>query len=87
MATRLRPFASKRSAVEVLFRLSVFTPSPKIVMQAVSPQVVVVSCGKDNSYGHPHKEAMQNFAAVGAQVLRTDELGSIAVWEQEGEVG
>ena len=55
-------------------------------LQAVSPQVVVVSCGKDNSYGHPHKEAMQNFAAVGAQVLRTDELGSIAVWEQEGEV-
>ena len=45
-----------------------------------------MSCGKDNSYGHPHKEAMQNFAAVEAQVLRTDELGSIAVWEQEGEV-
>jgi len=40
---------------------------------------VVVSCGKDNSYGHPHKQALQNFAMVGAQVLRTDENGSVVI--------
>lgn len=54
------------------------------LLQAASPQLIVVSCGKDNSYGHPHREALENFAAVNAQVLRTDESGSIAVWKQDG---
>ena len=62
------------------------TSTSEAFLDRVSPSVAVIQCGKDNSYGHPHKEAMQNFAAVGAQVLRTDELASIAVWEQEGEV-
>ena len=48
-------------------------------LQAIRPQYVVVSCGKDNSYGHPNDEAMQNFAMVGAQVLRTDENGSVVI--------
>jgi beta-lactamase superfamily II metal-dependent hydrolase len=48
-------------------------------LQAVRPQTVGISCGKDNDYGHPHKEALENFAAVGAEVYRTDELGSIVV--------
>lgn len=48
-------------------------------LQAVRPQVVVVSCGLNNDYGHPHKEALAHFAAVGASVYRTDALGSIVV--------
>lgn len=48
-------------------------------LQAIRPRYVVVSCGKDNSYGHPHKQALQNFAMVGAQVLRTDENGSVVI--------
>jgi beta-lactamase superfamily II metal-dependent hydrolase len=47
------------------------------LLQAATPEYVVVSCGKDNSYGHPTAEAMNNFASVGATVYRTDELGSI----------
>lgn len=48
-------------------------------LQAIRPRYVVVSCGKDNSYGHPHQEALQNYAMVGAQVLRTDENGSVVL--------
>lgn len=62
------------------------TSNTQAFLQAVSPQMVVISCGKDNSYGHPHKEALQSFASVGAQVLRTDEMGSVAVWRQDGEI-
>jgi len=50
--------------------------SPEL-LQAASPSIVVVSCGKDNKYGHPTPEAMNNFAAIGATVYRTDELGTI----------
>ncbi len=62
------------------------TSNTQAFLQAVSPQLVVISCGKDNSYGHPHKEALQSFASVGAEVLRTDESGSVAVWRQDGEL-
>ena len=47
------------------------------LLQAARPEFVVVSCGKDNSYRHPHPEALNNFASVGATVYRTDELGTI----------
>lgn len=48
-------------------------------LSAASPECVVISCGKDNSYGHPHKEALNRFREAGAEVLRTDESGAIEV--------
>ena len=35
------------------------------------------SCGKDNDYGHPHKETIDLYRDAGLPMLRTDELGSI----------
>lgn len=46
-------------------------------LQAVSPSIAVVSCGKDNSYGHPHRETMDKLAAEGIAVYRTDEQGTL----------
>ena len=46
-------------------------------MEAVTPEIVAVSCGAGNKYGHPTKTALENYAAVGAVVYRTDELGTI----------
>ncbi len=46
-------------------------------VRAVSPEIVAVSCGKDNKYGHPAPEALASFADVGATVYRTDELGTL----------
>ncbi len=46
-------------------------------VKAVSPEIVVVSCGKDNDYGHPTTEALEAYASVGAKIYRTDELGTI----------
>ena len=54
------------------------------LLQAATPSYVVISCGADNSYGHPTPEAMNNFAKVGAKVYRTDELGTI-VFITDGE--
>ena len=51
-------------------------------VQVVQPQAVAVSCGLNNDYGHPHREALQNFADVGAAIYRTDELGSLTfIWQ------
>lgn len=47
------------------------------LLRAAAPEYVVISCGKDNSYGHPHEDALKNFASCGITVLRTDEDGTI----------
>ncbi|MEG1010692.1 MAG: MBL fold metallo-hydrolase [Ruthenibacterium sp.] len=48
-------------------------------LRAVAPQCVIVSCGRDNTFGHPHKSALDAFAALGAVVYRTDENGTVIV--------
>lgn len=48
-------------------------------LQAVAPQYAVISCGVDNSYGHPHKEVMDRLTRVGTQVYRTDTNGTVLV--------
>lgn len=51
--------------------------SSQTLMDAVSPTYAVISCGEDNSYGHPGAEVLNRFRAMGIQVFRTDEQGSI----------
>lgn len=55
------------------------TSSTLSLLQAVQPQIIVVSAGADNHFGHPHVEVLERAQAVGAIVLRTDELGPIQV--------
>lgn len=46
-------------------------------LNAVDADVAVISCGKDNSYGHPHKEALEYVEDNGMTCYRTDETGDI----------
>lgn len=45
--------------------------------EMVHPTYAVISCGKDNSYGHPHQEVLNYLKGTGAQTFRTDEQGTI----------
>ena len=61
------------------------TSSTDAWLAAVRPTIAVISCGKDNSYGHPHAEVLARIAPyVGENIYRTDELGSI-VFVTDGE--
>lgn len=51
--------------------------SSKEFLEAVSPDYAVISCGEDNSYGHPHAETLNNLRAMGVKVFRSDEQGTI----------
>lgn len=46
-------------------------------LSAVDPDVVVISAGKDNSYGHPHSEVLERITASGASIVSTAEKGTL----------
>lgn len=52
--------------------------------EAVSPEFAVISAGKYNPYGHPHKETLDVLKKVGAQALNTFDIGTIA-FESDGK--
>lgn len=47
------------------------------LLQAVTPETVIISVGADNIYGHPDKELLERLAEFGCTVYRTDENGTI----------
>ena len=51
-------------------------------MAALSPEVVVVSAGEGNSYGHPDRDALRLYTGNGASVYRTDVHGTVVVEAQ-----
>jgi competence protein ComEC len=55
------------------------TSSSPEFLDAVRPRIALVSVGLGNSYGHPSAAVMGTLASRGAQVLRTDRLGTIVV--------
>lgn len=60
------------------------TSSSYVFLREVMPEYAVISCGKGNSYGHPHDEPLSRLRDVGAKILRTDECGHI-VARSDGE--
>ena len=62
------------------------TSSTPAFVEAINPLLAIVSCGKDNSYGHPHKETLETFENYGVKVLRTDKNGTIIVYSDGEEI-
>ncbi len=55
------------------------TSSGQEFLNMVSPGYVVISCGKDNSYGHPHEEVIKRLNRLGKDYGRTDICGTITI--------
>lgn len=55
--------------------------SSKDFISKVHPLISIISCGKNNSYGHPHKETLNRFKeyAPNSRIYRTDECGQVIV--------
>ena len=55
------------------------TSSSDDFLSAVHPEVAVISVGAGNKYGHPSNDVLQALSRIGAQVLRTDDDGTVVV--------
>ncbi len=53
------------------------TGSSPPFLQAVQPQVIVISVGADNRFGHPAPEVTARYTELGAVVFRTDQTGAV----------
>ena len=55
------------------------TSSIREFVEQVLPEIAVISAGKDNKYGHPHREVLDTFDNYDINVLRTDQMGDIKI--------
>ena len=69
----------------------------KAYLEKVRPKIAVIGVGRDNSYGHPHKEVLKRLAQVGCdEIYTTAADGNIVIisdganlrvtTEEEGEI-
>ncbi len=49
------------------------------LLQAARPEIVCISAGQDNSYGHPAPELLQRLGDFGCTIYRTDTQGTITI--------
>lgn len=55
-------------------------------LEAVNPELVIISSGENNRHGHPHQETLNNIEKVNAKVLRTDLNGDIKILSNNKEI-
>lgn len=53
------------------------TSNSKAFLAVCDPTWAVISCGKDNDYGHPHYEILKLFSDMGLEICRTDNDGTV----------
>lgn len=51
--------------------------SSKKFLDIVSPDISIISCGKNNRYSHPHKELLERLENVSGTIIRTDINGAV----------
>lgn len=62
------------------------TSTGKKFLAMVNPEIAVISLGKDNDYGHPHKNTIKCLNKINAEIYRTDKDGTIIVTSDGQEI-
>ena len=63
------------------------TSNSSAFLDAVDPDIAIISCGKDNDYGHPHDEVIKELTERDVYYKRTDLDGDIILAFDEDSIG
>ncbi|MBP3729326.1 MAG: MBL fold metallo-hydrolase [Lachnospiraceae bacterium] len=66
-----------KSDIYVVGHHGSYTSSSPQLLSLCSPSFLLLSCGKNNEYGHPHPSVMSTLLQSGAALYRTDLQGDI----------
>ena len=55
------------------------TSSSLEFLEKVKPKIALIGVGKNNKFGHPKTEVLENLEKVGSKIYRTDEDGEINI--------
>ena len=80
-----KEYSGKENSGKENFRIDVLkaghhgssTSSGEEFLQALRPQYTVISCGRDNRYGHPHRETIEALEFIGTEIYNTAVSGAI----------
>lgn len=53
------------------------TSTSEEFIKYLKPTKAIISCGKNNRYGHPHASVIKTLETCGVEILRTDQMGTI----------
>jgi len=63
-----------------------YTSSSEAFLAEAAPRYALISCGRNNDYGHPHQSVVDRLEDVGAEIFRTDRDGTIVVRISQGKI-
>ena len=49
------------------------------LLEIIKPELSLISCGKNNRYGHPHEELLERLDDIRSEVVITYESGAITI--------
>lgn len=55
-------------------------------LRLVRPELAVISCGKNNKFGHPHMKTVQRYLDYGSKLFRTDQCGTITMFSDGKQI-
>lgn len=57
------------------------------LLSEINPEIIVVSCGKNNIYGHPGEKAVKRMENSGADIYYTMDIGQVTIQYDEAKKG
>lgn len=55
-------------------------------LEQANPVLSVISCGRNNRYGHPHQELLERLENMGCAIVTTSEMGAVRVSAERGMI-
>lgn len=61
------------------------TSTSSTFLTMIHPKVALISCGKNNMYGHPNEEVIERLQSYGVHIYRSDKTGMVSIVNYGGK--